>query len=190
MVVFFPVVSHKGILAFRYRKADEQDWKIVDAVRDGQSVQSVSAVTGLLSDTKYEYQLMDGDVLSTVVCTFTTEKALQLGNSSFEYWSGSVPTYIAPSSAESDIFGIQGNHGSKSASVDITVADASIRHSGKYSAKLTSTDAKVLGIGQFAAGNLFAGRYLKTIMDGLKGNGVLGWGRPFYCSSVSFTCLC
>ena len=134
---------------------------------------------GLLSDTKYEYQLMDGDVLSTVVCTFTTEKALQLGNSSFEYWSGSVPTYIAPSSAESDIFWDSGNHGSKSASVDITVADASIKHSGKYSAKLTSTDAKVFGIGQFAAGNLFAGRYLKTIMDGLKGNGVLGWGRPF-----------
>lgn len=66
-----------------------------------------SAVTGLLSDTKYEYQLMDGDVLSTVVCTFTTEKALQLENSSFEYWSGSMPAYIATSSAESDIFGIQ-----------------------------------------------------------------------------------
>ncbi len=169
----------QGALAFRYRKADEQDWKIVDAVRDGQNVQSASAVTGLLSDTKYEYQLMDGDVLSTVVCTFTTEKALQLENSSFEYWSGSMPAYIATSSAESDIFWDSGNHGSKSASVDITVADASIKHSGKYSAKLTSTDAKVLGIGQFAAGNLFAGRYLKTIMDGLKGNGVLGWGRPF-----------
>ena len=37
----------------------------------------------------------------------------------------------------------------------------------------------MLCIGQFAAGNVFSGKYLATSMDGVVGNGVLGWGRPF-----------
>lgn len=168
----------QGILTFRYRKVDgDNEWKSVDAIRDGQSVKSV-IIAGLTPGTTYEYQLLDGD-LPSASSTFTTEKAVQLPNSGFEEWSGSVPTYIASSSSESSIFWDSGNHGSKTAKVDITVADGSIKHGGRYSAKLTSTKAEVFGIGQFAAGNLFAGRYLKTAMDGFKGNGVLGWGRPF-----------
>lgn len=40
---------------------------------------------------------------------------------------------------------------------------------------------------QFAAGNLFTGRYLQTEMTGLKGDGILGWGRPFTSRPIALT---
>ena len=48
-----------------------------------------------------------------------------------------------------------------------------MKHGGSYSAKLESKFASMLGIGQFAAGNVFSGKYLATNMDGVVGNGVL-----------------
>ncbi len=48
-------------------------------------------------------------------------------------------------------------------------------HSASKSAKLESKFASVFGIGKFAAGNLFAGEYVRT--DGT--DGVLSFGKPF-----------
>ena len=92
-------------------------------------------------------------------------------------WHGSKPTYVYESGGT--MFWDTGNHGSQKAGTDITTADGSVKHGGSYSAKLESKFASMLGIGQFAAGNVFSGKYLATNMDGVVGNGVLGWGRPF-----------
>ncbi|GLL55660.1 hypothetical protein KUBF_33230 [Bacteroides finegoldii] len=120
---------------------------------------------------------------SNVKCQFTTEKTLQLENCGFEEWSGSAPAYIAPSSNDSDIFWDSGNHGSATLGRDVTTSDTNVKHSGKYSAKLTSQKV----VTQFAAGNLFTGRYLQTEMTGLKGDGILGWGRPFTSRPIALT---
>ena len=68
----------QGTLAFRYHKVDDMNWKTVNAVRDGSSISA--EISGLEPSTEdkssiYEYQLMDGDMLSNVICQFTTEVA-------------------------------------------------------------------------------------------------------------------
>lgn len=173
-------------LSFRYRVVGTQDWKTVPAVLDGSTI--TAEVTGLEIDkeklcSEYEYQLLEGEVASNVVCRFTTERTVQLENSGFEDWYGSAPAYIAPSSNESDIFWDSGNHGSASYAGDVTTPDTSIKHSGKRSVKLTSQKVII----QFAAGNIFYGRYLDTEMSGIQGNGILGWGRPFASRPIALT---
>ena len=70
-----------------------------------------------------------------------------------------------------------GNHGSATMNKNVTTPDTSVKHSGNQSILLSSQFVGFGVIGKFAAGNLFAGKYLKT--DGT--DGVLGWGRP--CTS-------
>lgn len=162
-------------LIFRYRITGSSDWKEVEAVLNGKEM--TAAITGLKVATTYEYVAVAGEKASSVVCRFTTEKATQLPNAGFEKWHGSKPTYVYESGGT--MFWDTGNHGSQKAGTDITTADGSVKHGGSYSAKLESKFASMLGIGQFAAGNVFSGKYLATNMDGVVGNGVLGWGRPF-----------
>lgn len=173
-------------LSFRYRKVGTTEWQTVPAVRNGSVL--TAEVTGLKNNdnelfSEYEYQVMEGTMASSVKCQFTTEKTLQLENCGFEEWSGSAPAYIAPSSNDSDIFWDSGNHGSATLGKDVTTPDTNVKHSGSRSAKLTSQKVAT----QFAAGNLFTGRYLQTEMTVFKGDGILGWGRPFTSRPIALT---
>ena len=159
-----------GNVRFRYRQKNTVDWSYVDAVFANDVY--TADITGLTPGTMYEYQIMDGDVASSVTCTFTTEEALQLPNNGFERVSGEKPMLIYGSGDE--MWWDSGNHGSSSVSmfaVDITKIDKSLKHSGNQSLLLSSTNVVI----KFAAGNVFAGKYLKT--DGT--DGILGFGRPF-----------
>lgn len=162
---------------FRYRVKGEQEWTTVDADLSANSFGK--EITGLTPGTTYEYQAMDGDQASSVTCEFTTETEFQPENAGFEYTSGSVPTYIYGEGQS--MWWDTGNHGSATLGAlggkDVTTSDASVKHSGNQSLLLSSQFVGLGSIGKFAAGNLFAGKYLKT--DGT--DGVLGWGRP--CTS-------
>lgn len=167
--------TSSGPFYFHYRKTGESDWSDnVPAALDGDYIVS-DEIKGLTPGTEYEYQIIEGEKVSNATCSFVTEAALQLPNNSFENWSGDVPKLIY-GNGES-MFWDSGNHGSEKVSKNVTTPDSGIKHTGGYSAKLESLFASMLGIGQFAAGNLFIGQYLETQMDGLKGNGVLGLGR-------------
>lgn len=162
---------------FRYRVKGEQKWTTVDADLSENSFSK--EITGLTPGTTYEYQALDGEQASSVTCEFTTETEFQPENAGFEYTSGSVPTLIYGEGQS--MWWDTGNHGSATmgswGGKDVTTSDTSVKHSGK-SIKLSSQLAGLSGIYEkFAAGNLFAGQYLKT--DGT--DGVLGWGRP--CTS-------
>lgn len=172
-------------LGFNYRELGTQTWEKVlyeetKSIRRRASSRAIEvgstytvALTGLKSGTTYEYQaICDG--FEGPVKTFTTEIASQLPNSGFEEWSSATkPQLIYGDNGE--MFWDSGNHGSKLAGIDLTTPDSEIKHSGNYAAKLASQKATVFGIGKFAAGNLFIGKYLKT--QGT--NGIIGWGRPF-----------
>ena len=162
---------------FRYRVKGEQEWTTIDADLSEKSFSK--EIKGLTPGTTYEYQAMDGEQVSSVTCEFTTETEFQPENAGFEYTSGSVPTLIYGEGQS--MWWDTGNHGSATmgslGGKDVTTSDTSVKHSGK-SIKLSSQLAGLSGIYEkFAAGNLFAGQYLKT--DGT--DGVLGWGRP--CTS-------
>ena len=156
---------------FRYRVKGEQEWTTVDADLSENSFSK--EITGLTPGMTYEYQAMDGEQVSSVTCEFMTETKFQPENAGFEYTSGSSPLYGDKQSMWWDT----GNHGSATMKKNVTTPDTSVKHSGNQSILLSSQFVGVLGIGKFAAGNLFAGKYLKT--DGT--DGVLGWGRP--CTS-------
>lgn len=164
-------------LFFRYREKDTDTWsENIPTIIDGVYYKT-EQVKGLKPGTTYQYQMVEGTKVSNVISEVTTEYPIQLPNNGFESWSGDVPRYIF-GEGES-MFWDSGNHGSKKVSVNVTEQDSSIKNSGTYSAKLTSLFANKLGFGQFAAGNIFIGKYLETVMDGITGHGVLGLGRPF-----------
>lgn len=165
------------VYSFQYRKKGEEAWsQNIPAVLFGQTIKS-DVLKGLTPGTTYEYRILEDTKISNIVCEVTTEEASVLPNSGFENWSGDVPKLIYGSGET--MFWDSGNHGSQKVSRNVTTPDATVRHSGNYSAKLSSIYASMLGIGQFAAGNIFIGQYLDTQMDGLTGHGVLGLGRPF-----------
>lgn len=157
----------------RYRAKNTADWTTVEATLVEKAFSK--EITGLTPGTTYEYQAMDGEKASSVTYEFTTETAFQPENAGFEYTSKSVPTLIYGSGQ--NMWWDTGNHGSAKASTDLTTPDTSVKHSGNQSLLLASKKPNIMGIGKFAAGNLFAGKYLDT--DGM--DGVLGWGRP--CTS-------
>ncbi|MGL5015731.1 MAG: DUF4493 domain-containing protein [Bacteroidales bacterium] len=158
---------------FAYRPVEgDHEWSIIDAQRDGNKL--YAQATGLQPATEYEYRIKEGEVMTNLSVRFTTEAALQLPNSSFENWSGSTPLLIFGEGQS--MFWDSGNHGSATMSKNVTEPDATVKMSGERSIRLKSQFVGIGGfIGKFAAGNLFAGKYLKT--DGT--DGVLGWGRPF-----------
>lgn len=167
----------RGTLAstpkFRYRAKSTSNWTTVEAnlIEDAFSQE----ITGLTPGTTYEYQAMDGDQASSVTKEFTTEALFQPENAGFEYTSGTSPILMYGDGQS--MWWDTGNHGSATMKKNVTTPDTSVKHGGNQSMLLSSQFVGVLGIGKFAAGNLFAGKYLKT--DGT--DGVLGWGRP--CTS-------
>lgn len=165
------------VYSFQYRKKGEEAWsQNIPAVLFGQTIKS-DVLKGLTPGTTYEYRILEDTKISNMICEVTTEEASVLPNSGFENWSGDIPKLIY-GSGES-MFWDSGNHGSQKVDMNVTTPDSAVKHSGNYSAKLSSIYANMLGIGQFAAGNIFIGQYLDTQMDGLTGHGVLGLGRPF-----------
>lgn len=141
-------------------------------------------LTGLTAGTTYEYRAFadnDGEgaaFTSNTVYTFTTEEATQLKNAGFEDWYTDSEGALVPAASESDLYWDSGNHGSITMNINITTNESTIKNSGNYSAKLASDYPSLFGIGKFAAGNIFIGKYLRT--DGT--NGVLGFGRPTFTS--------
>lgn len=166
-----------AVYSFQYRKKGEEAWsQNIPAVLSGQTIKS-DVLKGLTPGTTYEYRILEDTKISNMICEVTTEEASVLPNSGFENWSGDIPKLIY-GSGES-MFWDSGNHGSQKVDMNVTTPDSAVKHSGNYSAKLSSIYANMLGIGQFAAGNIFIGQYLKTQMSGFTGHGVLGLGRPF-----------
>lgn len=161
-------------LGFRYRVKGATEWtRVSDVELSGDAFSK--EITGLTPGTTYEYQAMDGDQASSVTCEFTTETKFQPENAGFEYTSGSSPILIYGDGQQ--MWWDTGNHGSATMNKNVTTPDTSVKHSGNQSILLSSQFVGFLGFGKLAAGNLFAGKYLKTDET----DGVLGWGRP--CTS-------
>lgn len=164
----------ESVPKFRYRAKNTADWTTVEATLVEKAFSK--EITGLTPGTTYEYQAMDGEQASSVTCEFMTETKFQPENAGFEYTSGSSPILIYGD--KQSMWWDTGNHGSATMKKNVTTPDTSVKHSGNQSILLSSQFVGLGGfIGKFAAGNLFAGKYLKT--DGT--DGVLGWGRP--CTS-------
>jgi len=171
-------VSKDGVTAagFNYREKGASEWIHVDATGSFEKgSQYTVALSALRDGTVYEYAATTPEFTSQIVKEFTTSSA-QLPNASFEEWGMSGKVQLLGTDANS-LFWDSGNWGAASFGGNLTTPSTDYVHSGQYSARLESKYVVV----KFAAGNLFAGKYLETAGT----NGVLGWGRPFTLSPKS-----
>ncbi|MCM1310270.1 MAG: DUF4493 domain-containing protein [Bacteroides sp.] len=174
-------------VGFEYAPVGSDEWQYVEgatsraAFAKGQSY--YATVTGLELSTAYKYRAVANygteSAYSGDEATFTTLTAPQLPNASFENWhiggSGNVAGKVQIPMPSGQEFWDSGNHGSATMNVNITNKVSTYKHSGSSCAQLRSQFVGIFGIGAFAAGNVFIGKYLET--DGT--NGIVGFGRPF-----------
>lgn len=167
----------KGSVKFRYRSSEGTEWiDVTDGINSVGKEYSVE-IKGLAANTQYEYQICDGSNPSNNSVTFTTDIAFQPENAGFEYTSKPDKAILIYGDEQS-MWWDTGNHGSATMDKNVTTPDTSIKHSGNQSLLLSSqfVGIEIFGspIGKFAAGNVFAGKYIRTDDT----DGVLGWGRP------------
>lgn len=155
-------------------RVDGGEWIENDATLESNG-HYVTPITGITAGKTYEYKLVVDSADAGRTLSLTTEPGAQLPNAGFEEWSSSTAPYY-PYADGNQPFWLTGNEGSQMANTNLTVPDSDVRpgSTGSKSAFLKSTYASVLGIGKFAAGNLFTGTFS---ISGT--NGTVGFGRNF-----------
>ena len=163
-------------LGFKYRKAGDEEWIAVENVTiNGGSFSA--CVADLDTLTEYEVVAYSNDSFTEVV-KVTTEDVWALQNAGFEEWSTNNDI-VYPYAAGGAPFWGTGNDGAAMASTTLTEPSEDVRpgSEGKYAASLQSKKAAIMGLGKFAAGNIFLGEFGGlVVMDGL-----VNFGRP--CSA-------
>ncbi len=160
-------------MGFKYRREGDAEWTAVPdvTVTDG----TFSACLRAEAETTYEVKAFCGDDESAVQ-SVTTQEVRQVPNCGFEQWT-TLKDIVYPFADTNDRFWGTGNPGASVAGATLTTGDADTRpgSEGKFSARLESKFANVMGIGKFAAGNIFVGNYVRNAGT----NGILTFGRPF-----------
>ena len=172
--VLDPAVSDVRI---RYREASADEWS-EGVMTKSEGNAYVFDATGFTAGRTYDLQLMADGAECGKQIAVQTEAGVQMPNAGFEEW-GTFDGIVSPYSSVETAFWGTGNKGADMAKVILTESSTDIRpgSSGKLSARLESKDAKVLGIGKFAAGNLFVGEFGETDMGSM--SGTVKMGRAF-----------
>lgn len=181
-VIPIQIVDKTKFLGLQYKKDSEGEnaWKL-QTILSSRSEETTIKLTGLDENTSYQYRVVAGDVtdgryeFESNIYTFKTEAKFQIPNSSMEDWCTNNGI-VEPSASNSlHSFWDTGNHGASKANVTLTQSSTEMKASGTYSARLRSQKATVLGLGKFAAGNLFVGVYKGTSGT----NGIIDFGMPY-----------
>ena len=162
-------------LAFEYRLKSSSQWlpvsssSVLDEARKTVSVE----LYGLVPDTEYVFRLVSAKDKTTREITFRTAIAPTVPNLSFDAWYLDGKVWY-PASGASERYWDTANPGTAILNVNPTTAetaDLASVGSGKAAAKLVSS----LVMGQFAAGNIYTGSFVKVAGFGAE----LDWGFPF-----------
>ncbi len=172
-----PATAHD--VKIRYRRAGTTEWTVVEAAA-AKAGKYVADAADIQANTTYESQLLFGEETVNGIARTTTDDGTQIPNSDYEQWSKDSSISkdaLIPSPSTVGQWWDTGNHGSATLGVNVTsnVNDPRPGSAGTTAAKLQSQKVQMLGIGKFAAGNLFVGRYLGT--NGT--NGVIAFSKPF-----------
>ena len=134
------------------------------------------------AEKNYEYALFANSTQVGKSLTVTTAAGPQIPEAGFESWSTASDKARCPAANPNAPFWDTGNHATaKLTGKQLTVDSDDVRSgaTGRYSAHLASIKASVVGIGTFAAGNLFVGRFV-----GVSGtDGIVEFGREFNFSA-------
>ena len=153
--------------------ADGASWNEVDATHMGNGIYTATC-NDFACEKNYSYKLVVDSVDSGKMLTIATPAGAQLPNGDMERWS--KPSWWLPYGEGDTPFWLTGNEGGNMAGATLTQSSDDVRpgSTGTKSAYLKSQKASVMGIGKFAAGNLFTGTFA---MNGL--DGIVTFGRDF-----------
>ncbi len=167
----------------QYRELGTSDWTKVPVSGTRASKLVSVTISNLKPGTSYEYKAYADGFESSDSKIFTTEAIFVIPNASMEEWSNYSQNskVLLPGAGGERTFWDSGNHGSSTMSVTLTQGSEDMKHSGSKSARLRSQFVGIGALGKFAAGNLFAGTYVRT--DGT--DGVIEFGRPYNGSHPS-----
>lgn len=159
---------------FQYREAGASEWITVP---DMWITHEGGAFTARLQDLKplTSYQARAySDTEYTPVVDFTTEDVYSIPNGNMDSWwlDGKI---WCPWPEGGQRYWDTGNKGATTLGTSNTYPDTDTPSGSGYSACLETRFVGIAGIGKLAAGNLFAGQYMRTVGT----NGVLSMGREF-----------
>lgn len=166
---------------FYYRKkGDTTPWKSCRYVKANttdltQGAKFTSTISNLSTETTYEYVAAKNKEPQQTIVEVSTGNAPQLPNAGFEK-STMDGKILRLYGAGENMFWDSGNKGSSTLNKNVTTLDTGKKHSGNSSLKMQSQWVGMLGIGKFAAGNVFTGEFINTEETYY---GILGWGRPW-----------
>lgn len=180
-VIWLKAVGIDGAqTGFRYRVKGSEEW--IEAEQSWYSSTGgiiEAAIRHLTPLTEYEvvgYAVANGEEQRSDIRTLTTTTTFALPNAGLEDWTFSDSVYYPYKDASEAWWGT-GNPASKIAGINLTTPHTENLPEGMSGtcAQLWSQKANVMGIGKFAAGNLFAGAF-----DRIAGtNGLVNFGRPY-----------
>jgi hypothetical protein len=152
---------------------DGASWTEVDAVAQGNGIYTAQS-SDFACEKNYTYKLIVDGVEYGKTLQLTTAAGAQIPNGDMERWH--TNSFVLPYGQGDAPFWLTGNEGAAMAGATLTQSSTDVRpgSAGQYSAYLKSQKASVMGIGKFAAGNLFTGTFALNGMDGL-----VTFGRDF-----------
>lgn len=169
-------------MKFEYKTESAAEWSECSATKEGDSFKAT--LKGLAPATSYSYRLSYdkvGDNYASDAKSFTTETAEVLSNGNMDSWYKSGKTWYANLNAD-NFFWDSSNPGTTTGAgalvnVNPTQGNSSKVHTaGGQSAELKSQFASAVGIGKFAAGSLYSGKFNSLV--GTKG-AKIDFGQPF-----------
>ena len=164
-------------MGLRYRCKGESEW--IDMPQKWQVVDGgnfTARLRSLTPNTTYEV-IAFADENTSDVMEFTTSEPYILPNGDMEEWINKDDKIWCPTSSLLDATWDTGNHATGSIGAgNLTAPSTDVRpgSTGSKSAYLASMKASVMGVGKFAAGNLFVGKFVQ--IDGM--GGIVDFGKP------------
>ena len=149
------------------------EWSEADATLadDGNYV---ATIENFAAATTYAYKLVVEGEDKGKNLSIATAAGAQLPNGDMERWSKA--SWVLPYGEGDTPFWLTGNEGGNMVGATLTQSSTDVRpgSTGTKSAYLKSQFASLMGIGKFAAGNLFTGTFMLSGMDG-----IVTFGRDF-----------
>lgn len=170
--------STPQMLSVQYRKTGTAQWSDMDAslLRVDESTKKVTGfVCGLSASSSYELRLVASTEAGAAV-SCQTEQAYQLYNMSFDDWCDDNGGAPYASNANPKIWDTA-NGGTKSMSLYPTTQEKTDVISGS-AVRMESAYGSLMGIGKFAAGNIYTGEFKEVSVSPM--GAILDWGVPIY----------
>lgn len=173
----FSALSYDANVTIGYRIEGGEWTQLAVSAAGADNTYNASAVD-FAAGYVYEYALFADGVQVGVSRTVTTPAGAQIPEAGFESWSTHSDEAVCPALDPYNAFWDTGNHataGLTGNQLTVSSTDVPASSTGTYSAYMHSMKATVFGVGKFAAGNLFVGRFVQIAGMG----GIVEFGRDF-----------